>query len=350
MSPPSGPDGVVDLAGAVGDFFSLTPDAVLDAVERSGLRTTGLCYPLNSLENRVYEVEVEDEDGDAEGDGRRRLVGKFYRPGRWSRETILDEHRMLAALTEAEVPVCAPTANAFGSTLHRTPSGIEYALFPRTGGRSPEELDTSQLEQLGRLLGRIHNVGAGLALPHRPRITPDTSGRECVALIEAHVERHGGMPPGLAHRYRDAATRLIEGAERRYAGVPLHPIHGDCHKGNLLLGRDGWFFLDFDDMAHGPAAQDLWLLLPGRPADCPAEVEALLRGYEQMRELDQSVSSMSSLVEALRGLRYLRYAAWIATRWDDPAFPRAFPYFGTDAYWEGQCADLYEQVRLIDGA
>jgi Ser/Thr protein kinase RdoA (MazF antagonist) len=315
-----------------GTFFSLTPDRVLEAVERAGHRTTGLCYALNSLENRVYEVELED---------RRRLVGKFYRPGRWGRETILDEHRMLAALDEAEIPVCTPIAIGDGGTLQETQEGILFALFPRTGGRSPEELSLDEYQQLGRLLARIHNVGASLRLASRPRISPQTYGRECLEVIL----KAASLSPGAEQRYVDAVERLIAIGEERFAGVETFPVHGDCHRGNLLRGSAGWFFLDFDDMAHAPAAQDLWLLLPARPGDCPQELEAIERGYEAFRELPVG---WVRLVEVLRGLRYVRYAAWVATRWDDPAFKRAFPHWGNDNYWEEQISDVYDQVRLLE--
>jgi Ser/Thr protein kinase RdoA (MazF antagonist) len=314
-------------------FFSLTPERVLDAVERVGIRTTGLCYALNSLENRVYEVELED---------RARVVGKFYRPGRWSEETIRDEHRVLSALDEAEIPVCAPISFGEGGpdTLHSTEDGIFFALFPRTGGRSPDELVGEQFEQLGRLLGRIHNVMASLRIDHRPTIAPHTYGSEC---LEAIVERTD-MPPGLKHRYEDAVKRLVEVGEQLFDGVETFCVHGDCHRANLLWGSSGWFFLDFDDMGVAPPVQDLWLLLPARARDCPKEVEALLKGYERFRDFDHRTLK---LIEVLRGLRYVRYAAWIARRWDDPSFTRAFPDWGTERYWEAQVADLHEQLALV---
>jgi Ser/Thr protein kinase RdoA (MazF antagonist) len=317
----------------VESFFSLTPDRVLESVEEGGVRTTGLCYALNSLENRVYEVELEDG---------RRLIGKFYRPGRWSEATILDEHRLLQALAEAEIPVAAPVPLGDGATLGRTPDGIFYGLFPKVGGRSPDDLSLVQLEQIGRLLGRIHNVAGALSAPHRPALSPQTYGHEALAQILAHPSLDGA----LRQRYEDAARRFLSLAERRWQGVQASLIHADCHRGNLLHGRDGWFFLDFDDAAFGPPVQDLWLLLPGRPADCPEEVEALVRGYELFRPFPRQ---SLGLIEVLRGLRYVRYAGWVARRWDDPAFVRAFPDWGSERYWQQQTADLHEQLRLSEG-
>ncbi len=313
-------------------FFTLTPERVLDAVERAGLATTGLCYPLNSLENRVYEVELDD---------RSRVVGKFYRPGRWSEETIRDEHRALRALGVAEIPVCEPIAFADDDTLHTTADGIFFALFPRRGGRIPDELEGDEFVQLGRLLARIHGVLASLGLRHRPVLSPATYGLECLATIRERAP----MPPGLSARYDDAVRRLVAVAERRFAGVETIAIHADCHRGNLLRGSAGWFFLDFDDMAIGPPVQDLWLLLPARPADCRTEVDLLLEGYRQFRDIE---SRTLGLIEALRGLRYVRYAAWIARRWDDPAFPRAFPDWGSERYWQQQISDLHDQLALIE--
>jgi Ser/Thr protein kinase RdoA (MazF antagonist) len=320
---------------SVGQFFSLTPEAVLSAVERAGQGTTGLCYPLGSLENRVYEVELEDSS---------RVVVKFYRPGRWGRDTILDEHRLLAALGDAEIPVCAPLPLAGGDTLTQTADGIFFTLFPRTGGRSPDELTGDAYAQLGRLLARIHNVSAHLGLVNRPTLSPATYGMECLATIEA---ARGGLPLGLAADYRRAVSQLVDLCTPLFAEAETFVVHADCHRGNLLYGREGWFFLDFDDMARGPAVQDLWLLLPARAADCPQELEAMLTGYRQFRPL---AASSLRLIEGLRGLRYVRYAAWVASRWDDPAFPRAFAEHGTEAYWQRQLTDLYEQIRYMSQA
>lgn len=314
-------------------FFSLTPDRVLAAVEESGSETTGLCYALNSLENRVYEVELED---------RSRLVAKFYRPGRWSRETILAEHRALCALVDAEISVVAPAPFQDGETLHTTADGIHYTLFPRRGGRAPDDLTADDFEQLGRLIARIHNVTAALDLTARPELGPETYGTQALATILSRAT----LSPGVRARYSDAVRRLIDHATPRFAETRKLPIHADFHRGNVLCTPQGWLVLDFDDMAHGPAVQDFWLLLPGRPSDVPQELDALIKGYEQFRALDRGELR---LVETLRALRYVRYAAWIAQRWEDPAFKRAFPDWGTDRYWEAQLADINEQLVLIGG-
>jgi Ser/Thr protein kinase RdoA (MazF antagonist) len=319
------------MLSTVGQFFSLTPERVLEAVERAGQGTTGLCYPLGSLENRVYEVELVDSS---------RVVVKFYRPGRWNRQTIQDEHDLLAALVEMEIPVCAPLRQTDGQTLLETTDGIYFTLFPRTGGRSPDELTGDAYAQLGRLLARIHNVSAHLGLPHRPTLSPQTYGLDCLASIEAHAP----IPASVAGDYRRAVEMLVQTSGPMFAGIETFVVHADCHRGNLLHGSQGWFFLDFDDMARAPAVQDIWLLLPARPADCPQELEAFLGGYRQFRDFPQS---SLKLIEALRGLRYVRYAAWVASRWADPSFSRVFHDFGTEAYWQHQLNDLYAQIRIL---
>ena len=212
------------------------------------------------------------------------------------------------------------------------------------GGRAPDDLGAPELEQLGRLLGRMHNMGARAKAEHRPELSPDTYGADSLAII---LER-GQLGTSTARRYESAVRQVIALAQERFRGIATSLIHADFHRGNILSRGPGqWLMLDFDDCAHGPAAQDFWLVLPGRPAECPRELEAMLRGYEQFRAFDHR---SLVLIEALRALRYVRYAGWIAKRWDDPSFQRAFPDWGTERYWEEQVADLHEQLRLIDSA
>ncbi len=311
-------------------FYRLTPEWVLRAVEAGGFRPTGHTTALTCLENRVHDVRLEDGS---------HVVAKFYRPGRWSREAILDEHRFLFDLREAEIPVCAPLAFADGSTLHAV-EGIYYAVWPRTGGRAPEELRDDEIALLGRLLARIHNVGAARTAPHRTKLDGASYGREPLSFLE----ERGFLPPACARRYRRAVEEVVAVYDAWSAGVPLHRIHGDCHLGNLLHGDEGWFFLDFDDCLTGPAVQDVWMLLPGRDAEGARQRELLIESYRQFRDFD---ARWLRLVEPLRALRFVRYAAWIARRWEDPAFPSAFPHFGTHEYWENETRDLEEQVRRL---
>lgn len=313
-------------------FLGLTPEKVLAAVEAGGLQCNPVCYPLNSFENRVYEVELAD---------RSRVVAKFYRPGRWSEEQILEEHQFLEDLAAEEIEVCTMRPFPGGGTLRRI-EGIFYCLSDRRGGRAPDELDEAAARRLGMLVGRLHNVGARRQAQHRLRLTADTYIRQDLDWLE----EHGVLPRHLHDRYSDAALGIAALADRRMEGVPVHRIHGDLHLGNILF-RDGLLrVLDFDDMVVGPAVQDLWLALPGRDAYTLALRERFLEGYLQFREFDRSTLI---LVEPLRGLRIVHYAAWLARRWHDPAFPAAWPHFGTAEYWERETQDLEEQLAVIRG-
>lgn len=342
-------------------FFELTPDRVLEAVESLGLRCTGRCTALNSFENRVYEVELEEDEESVEaGSARyasndrsasavfaRRRVVKFYRPGRWTREQILEEHEFLLDLQKAEIPVVAPIEFSTGegkATLHAArDGGIFYALFPKVGGRAPEELQDNQLRWIGRLLARIHSVGALKPAPHRIEINAENYGRKNLkTLLDGNW-----IPLEFAARYEKTVTEICSLTEKMFSGLSastLHRIHGDCHLGNLLWNQSGPFFLDFDDMVRGPAVQDIWLLVPGRDEESIRQRQVLLAGYEEMREFDDATLR---LVEPLRALRFVHYSAWIARRWDDPAFPAAFPQFGSHRYWQDQVHDLELQLELI---
>ena len=313
-------------------FLSLTPEKVLAAVEAGGLRCNPVCYPLNSFENRVYEVELED---------RTRVVAKFYRPGRWSEEQILEEHQFLQDLADDELPVCTVRPFPGGGTLRQI-DNIYYSLSDRSGGRAPDELDDAAVRRLGMLVGRMHNVAVRREAPHRLRLNGDTYVRDDVDWLA----EHDTLPEQLRNRYFDTAFDIADIADQRLAGVPVHRIHGDLHLGNVLF-RDGLLrVLDFDDMVIGPAVQDLWLALPGRDAATFAQREIFIKGYEQFREFDRSTLS---LIEILRGLRVIHYAAWLARRWHDPAFPKAWPHFGTPEYWERETEDLEEQLGVIRG-
>lgn len=310
-------------------FFALTPHKVLEAVERAGFACNPLCYPLNSFENRVYEVELED---------RTRVVAKFYRPGRWTNAQILEEHEFLADLVEAEVPVCPPMRLPTGSTLDEI-DGISYCLFPRKGGRAPDEPDDELLMRLGMLTARLHNVGAARKAAHRLRL----DGGEFVRKNVASFRERNAIPPKLVARYERAADYIANTIDDALKSIDVHRIHGDLHHGNLLLRDDVLCVIDFDDMVVGPAVQDIWLLVGGRDVESRMRREVFLEGYEQFRRFDRRTLS---LIEPLRGLRRIHYAAWIARRWHDPIFPRTFPQFGSESYWEEETRDLEEIVRI----
>ncbi len=316
-------------------FYRLTPDVVLKSVEAAGLTPTGHCQQLNSYENRVFDLRLEDG---------RHVITKFYRPMRWSDEQILEEHAFLFELQENEIPVCAPLRFPDGSTL-KSIEGLRFAVWPRTGGRSADELSDSQLQLIGRLLGRIHNVGASRQSSTRWIL----NARNFALNPLMFLEEHDFLPVSLLSRYRKAVLQAVEIFEDRIKGIPLHRIHGDCHIGNLLYRADGdvenFFFLDFDDFLTGPAVQDFWMLAPAVDMDGLRQREILIDAYRSFRDFDDR---QLQLIGPLRAFRYIHYAGWIAKRWSDPAFPANFPHFGTEAYWEKETLDLEQLLREID--
>jgi len=303
---------------------------VLDAVEVGGLRCTGRCLPLRAFENRVYEVELEDE---------RRLVVKFYRPGRWSRETILDEHAFLAELEAAEVPVIAPLDLGKGGTLEEI-EGILYAAFPKVRGRTLDETDAEGLRRIGRLIGRMHAIGAARDAAHRPRLTVERYVHEPLDTLVAG----GVIPAPLDGRYRDVALRLADAAAPLLTRARTQRIHGDLHWGNLLWPADGPILLDFDDFLVGPPVQDLWLLARGGSEEARKARAELVEGYELFREFDRTTLT---LCEPLRALRIIYMSAWIARRWEDPSFRTGFPTFETTGYWSAEYEALYNIYESV---
>ena len=315
-------------------YQDLTPDTVLNAVDTTGRYTDGTLLPLNSYENRVYQVGV---------DGGPPLIVKFYRPGRWSDAAILEEHAFLKELADEEIPVVAPLADSDGATLLQH-AGYRFTLFPRQGGRTPDLERPEQLEWLGRFIGRIHAAGAVRHFSHRLSIDARSFGQEPRGfLLQSRF-----LPPELAPRYREVTELLLAAIERNFVRaehVRTLRLHGDCHPGNLLWTDAGPHFVDFDDCATGPAVQDLWMLLSGARADMETQLRHVIAGYRQFADFDPAELQ---LLEALRALRMLNYAAWIARRWDDPAFPRAFPWFDGPRYWEEHIQGLREQLPLLD--
>jgi Ser/Thr protein kinase RdoA (MazF antagonist) len=313
-------------------YAELGPATVLDALETAGLRGDGRLLSLNSYENRVYQVWLEDGAS---------VVAKFYRPGRWSDAQILEEHGFVQELAAREVPAVAPLVLA-GATL-RAHAGFRFAVFPRRGGRTPELEDRETLAWLGRYLGRIHAAGAARAFATRPALDAESFGRE----PRDWLLEHGFLPADLRDPWERAADLALQGVARCYehAGAPRTlRLHGDCHAGNVLWTDGGPHFVDFDDARTGPAVQDLWMLLSGDRAAMEPQLGHVLEGYRQFREFDERELH---LVEALRTLRLLHYSAWIARRWDDPAFPAAFPWFNTQRYWQDRILELREQIALM---
>jgi Ser/Thr protein kinase RdoA (MazF antagonist) len=316
-------------------YAGLTPDTVLDALASAGFAGDGRLLALNSYENRVYQVWLEDAS-------RGSVVAKFYRPGRWSEAQILEEHAFAAELTDREIPVVAPLV-ARGRTLHRHAEFL-FAVYPRRGGRTPELEDPKTLEWMGRFIGRIHAIGATRPFAERPALDFDTFGREPRDwLLES-----GFVPADLLEAWRSATRLALEGVARCYARageVRTLRLHGDCHAGNVLWTDEGPHFVDFDDCRSGPSIQDLWMLLSGDRGSMTRQLSDVLAGYEDFHDFDPRELH---LLEALRTLRLIHYSAWLARRWDDPAFPAAFPWFNTQRYWQDRILELKEQVSLMD--
>lgn len=331
------------LEGASGTrfFHGLTPDRILDAVEEAGFACTGRCLALNSLENRVYDVELELEHAPKSPSERFRVV-KFYRPGRWSREQILEEHAFLADLASREIAVVAPETLAGGGTLGTIEDlGIHYAVFPRARGRLRDEISEDEAMQLGRLLARVHAVGTTRRASSRLRLDIATYGTGNLEyLLDAGV-----VPASYRERYRSLVERVCERAAPWFDAVAVQCIHGDCHLGNVLWGDDGAMLVDFDDMLVGPCVQDVWLMAAGRDAWARRRRLKIIEGYEELREFDRL---SLRLVEPLRVLRLVHFAAWIARRWEDAAFPRTFVDFGSDRFWVGQLEAIQEAAAEDD--
>ncbi|MEC5216494.1 Ser/Thr protein kinase RdoA (MazF antagonist) [Actimicrobium sp. GrIS 1.19] len=317
-------------------FAQLSPDLVLDALDSIGLHGDGRLLALNSYENRVYQIGIDDGPP---------LVAKFYRPGRWTDAAILEEHAFVEELVGLEIPVVPAIRLPDGRSLHNL-DGFRFAVFPRHGGRAPELEDPATLEWLGRFLGRIHAVGAVRPFLQRPSLDVTTFGEE----PRAWLLEHGFIPPELLEAWRTVTAQALDGVRRCYdrAGdVAVLRLHGDVHSGNVLWTDAGPHFVDFDDSRTGPAIQDLWMLLSGERADMTRQMSDLLAGYEDFCDFDPRELH---LVEALRTLRLLHYSAWLARRWDDPAFPVAFPWFNTQRYWQDRILELREQIALMDEA
>jgi Ser/Thr protein kinase RdoA (MazF antagonist) len=317
-------------------YAQLTPDVVLDALESAGWRGDGRVIALNSYENRVYLAQLEDGGS---------VVAKFYRPARWSDAQILEEHAFVHELREDEVPAVAPLPHA-GRTL-LAHAGYRFAVYPRRGGRAPE-LDgrdaREKREWLGRYIARIHNTGARRPFAHRPQLAVADFG-----IASRQFLLDGGfIPAELCEAWRSTADDALAAVQRAFdAAQPLARLrlHGDCHLGNVLwVDGQGPHFVDFDDARSGPAVQDLWMLLDGDRAAMTQQLGELLDGYEELREFDRRELA---LIEPLRTLRILHHSAWIARRWHDPAFPAAFPWFGSVRYWQEHILALREQLAAM---
>lgn len=314
------------------DYARLSPDMVIDAVEATGRLSDARVLALNSYENRVYQVGMEEGLP---------VIAKFYRPGRWSDAQIREEHAFSCELAEAELPVVAPLQDAQGETLFFH-EGYRFALFTRKGGQAPEPGDAEQLYRMGMLLGRMHAVSEKSAFTARPVLDAASFLHAPVAQVQAS----GFLPEVLREPYARVTTALAQAiADSGLEKAARLRAHGDLHPGNILWTRDdGPWLVDFDDCRSAPAVQDLWMLLTGSRHEQELQLCDLLEGYETFRGFD---NSELGLIEALRSLRMVHYAGWLTQRWSDPAFPRHFPWFNTDAYWRSHVAELQEQLVLM---
>lgn len=305
---------------SLSQFYDLTPDVVMSGMEAAGFLPTGEYLQLNSYENRVFDVRLEE--------GASRVVVKYYRPGRWSRAAILEEHFFLEDLKSQGIPAVAPLLQKNGETLSSY-EGMFLAVFPKALGRMPQELSLPELTQIGRLMARVHNLGEQKVARYRPTLNTETYGWPSLELLSERVA------PEVWDRYEKAGHEILEYLEDHLDEDSYLRIHGDCHRGNLLQqdsaqGEKGFFLVDFDDFCNGPAAQDFWMLLSGDADTIAEEKEALLGGYEELRRFPKD---QEALFMPLRGLRIIHYGAWIARRWTDPSFPKIFPDYESYSYW-----------------
>lgn len=322
---------MTDAAAALA-FAGLQPEDIVATLTDLGFDCDGRFLALNSYENRVYQIGIEND---------RPVVAKFYRPGRWSDESIFEEHQFSIDLAAQEIPV-VPPLEIQGSTLKHS-GHYRLAVFPCRGGRSPDLDNYALLTQLGRLVARIHLEGELSSFTHRPRIDIDSYGVDSMDfLLENNF-----IPDDNYDAYESVAELVLDGVEASFerAGDTREiRLHGDFHPGNVLVNQDRLHIVDLDDCRHGPAMQDLWMFLSGDRAEQTPQLEALLEGYQSFRSFDPRELH---LIEALRSLRIMHYAAWLARRWEDPAFKIAFPWFDSARYWDDHILALREQVALM---
>lgn len=314
------------------DFERLTPGLILEAIESaSGRKMSGLTSPLPSYINRVYELE--DLDGT-------RLIGKFYRPGRWSVEALRDEHRFMADCAAAEIPVVLPLAFAGGETITEV-DGFYFSLFPKKAGREFEVTCDEDWLRIGQLIGRMHLVGSSKSAEHRLVLHPAKS----TAADIAQLVDGGFISPEHLNEFSQITGEIVEVAEERFKDIELIRIHGDCHHRNILQRPgEGLMIIDFDDMMTGPAVQDFWLLLHDYADKSRREINLILEGYEQFREFDDR---SLRVIEPLRAMRMLHYLAWCSRQVNDRQFRQNFPDWGDAAFWQGEIADLRHQLQII---
>lgn len=314
-------------------YDSLTPDTVIDAVESLGYLSDARILALNSYENRVYQVGIENGQP---------VIAKFYRPGRWSLEQIQEEHHFTQELADLDISVVSPIANEHGETIHKF-GCFQFSLYPRKGGHAPELDNLDHLFRLGQLMGRIHKAGSIHNFEYRNTI----SLQHCVIDNVQYLLEQDMIPDSLRLPYETLTCHLIDKLstiEKNYSPKIIR-LHGDCHSGNILCRNNVFHFVDFDDCVNGPAIQDLWMFLNGNRQNQVAQISELIEGYNEFHTFNPMELN---LVEYLRTLRLINYNAWLARRWDDPAFPMAFPWFYSERHWADHILELREQLQLLD--
>ncbi len=315
-------------------YENLDPNLILSAIENAGFLCSGSLLALNSYENRVYQVGIEDSTP---------IIAKFYRPNRWSTDAILEEHQFSLELAEHEIPVIAPLVNSDGKTLHEY-QYYRFALFPRRGGHALEQDNLDQLAWMGRFIGRLHAVAACRPFQHRDILNVQTHG-----YIPYHfLMQHNFIPTYLKTQYCETINAILKLIDQLFANISdlkIIRLHGDCHLGNVLWNDAGPHIVDLDDAVMGPAIQDMWMLLSGDIIQTRLQLSILLEGYGEFHDFDMRELQ---LIEAMRTLRMIQYSAWLANRWQDPAFPRAFPWFNTTHYWEEQVINLKDQLMILN--
>ncbi len=322
------------------DFYDLTPDEVMHALETAGFSPTGQFIQLNSYENRVFDVYLEQGSSEAS-----RVIVKFYRPGRWSEPSILEEHQFIDDLAQAGLPVIAPQRLKNGRTVMSSPQSIWFAAFPRALARMVDEFQMPDFYRLGRTLARMHNVGGTHPAPHRPVLSVETYGDHSLKFLQNWIH------PDLKKRYSESAQLILDKLRAPLGSAKKYRIHGDCHRGNILKTDhkdrpSEFFFVDFDDCCTGPAVQDFWMLL-SEPENSPVgadELQSILNGYKELRHFDDRELL---LIPGLRGLRIIHYSAWVAHRWEDPSFPNLFPQFLEFDHWLSETRALEELARQV---
>lgn len=311
-------------------YDALTPELVLAAVEQLGHLTTGGLMALNSYENRVYQVALADQSTP--------LIIKFYRPDRWSAEQIIEEHLFGQQAADADIPVVLPLADEAGHTLHHT-SGFDYAVFPRKGGHAPELDYQDNLAIMGRTLARLHNVGAREIFHQRPTLDARSFGHQAIEFVSQHF-----MPLEYQRSYLEVCQPIMQLIEERMQQSRPIRVHGDLHVGNILMRDELLHLVDFDDARMAPSIQDIWMLLSGNQHEQQCQLEQIINAYQDFRDFP---FAELQLMDALRTLRMIHHTAWLAQRWDDPAFPPAFPWFDTHRFWEQHIQDLRQQLDVL---